>query len=220
MLQEAPQFHMLVGIPGSGKTTWSSEKTDCVILSSDTIRQEMGLGFAQEDHTKLFAEITRRIIQHLQNKDNVIFDATNLNRKRRMALIKLINSDHKIGIVHTICELFIAPPEVCIKRCSQRTGQPFVSPDVIHRMIKNFQVPSKYEGFDKINVHYSDDGLTYVFDTKDFGERQIKKTTAIDLNNYISTMSFPGQNREPVMNTNDVKLLAELMRKGIVKWDV
>lgn len=57
-------------------------------------------------------------------------------------------------------------------------------------------------------------------DKIDKANDRFKEASTIVLNNYISAMSFPGSNREPVMNTNDVKLLAELMRKGIVKWDV
>lgn len=64
------------------------------------------------------------------------------------------------------------------------------------------------------------DKLVESADKIDKANDRFKKTTATELNNYISTMSFPGPNRKPVVKTDDVKLLAELMRKGIVKWDV
>lgn len=49
---------------------------------------------------------------------------------------------------------------------------------------------------------------------------KISEEAATEFNNYISTMSFPGPNRESVMKTKDVILLMELIRKGIVKWGV
>ena len=58
-----------------------------IILSSDDIRTEI---FGWEDQSKngrVFEEMNKRCKEYLSKGFNVIYNATNLNKKRRMALI-------------------------------------------------------------------------------------------------------------------------------------
>ena len=82
---------VLVGLPGSGKTTWAKQYVEknlnTVHLSSDELRIEL---FGFEDQTKnhlLFRELNKRTVEALNDNKDVIYDATNLNRKKRIHLV-------------------------------------------------------------------------------------------------------------------------------------
>ena len=89
-------LYIMIGLPGSGKDTViknitenmsEDEKLRTIILSSDDIRMEL---FGWEDQTKngiVFQEMNKRCKEMLSLGRNVIYNATNLNKKRRMALI-------------------------------------------------------------------------------------------------------------------------------------
>ncbi len=144
------KLFMLVGLPGSGKTTIGKEMTkteDALIVSSDEIRKEL-LGDInnQTKNEQIFEEVENRIINGLKEK-NVIYDATNINYKRRMFFLQKINNAKKIAI------LIATPYEECIERNNLRERK--VPQDVIKEMYYNFYIPQCYEGFDEIKIHFN-----------------------------------------------------------------
>lgn len=87
-----PKFMMLIGLPGSGKSTWAEKyltnSGNTVIISSDKIRKELfGDENSQEDNTRVFHEMEIRTLDYLNKGVYVIYDATNVVRKRRKALL-------------------------------------------------------------------------------------------------------------------------------------
>ena len=42
MAEKKPTFYMMVGVPGSGKTTYARQIPNATVLSSDDIRAEIG----------------------------------------------------------------------------------------------------------------------------------------------------------------------------------
>lgn len=73
-------FYMMVGLPGSSKTTVSkklSKEYNAIIIATDELREEL-LGDVQDQSSNglIFQEAIHRIIENLKDK-NVIFDATN-----------------------------------------------------------------------------------------------------------------------------------------------
>lgn len=91
-----PWMVMMVGLPGSGKSTFAKtircgDKGDekPVIHSSDDLRAEMfGSAEIQGDTNKLFNELHRRIKVDLQSGKSVVYDATNINKKQRIAFLR------------------------------------------------------------------------------------------------------------------------------------
>lgn len=101
----------------------------------------------QDLNTLVFAEAYTTIKEKLKNGIDVIFDATNINYKRRIETIKTLKSKGDIECV----AVFVATPyEECLKRNSKRDR--VVPQHVIERMYRNFFVPQKYEGWDTIEV--------------------------------------------------------------------
>ena len=148
-----PVFIMMVGLPGSGKSTDASELAiahDATIFSSDSLREELfGDINHQADNTKLFEELHKRIKDCLKEGKSAIYDATNINYKRRMAfLAELKNIPCK-----KICVLMATPYEECLKRNAERDRK--VPEDVIKRMYMNISIPYWYEGWDDIQIKYS-----------------------------------------------------------------
>jgi len=143
---------MLVGIPGSGKSEVARkyEKKGYKIHSSDELRRELYLDINnQNNNVKLFEILHKRIKNDLINGENVVYDATNISYKRRKNFIESLNKIEcsKIALV------IATPFNECIKRDKERERS--VGNQVIDRMYKSFSMPSKMEGFNKINILYS-----------------------------------------------------------------
>lgn len=64
------KLYLMVGLPGSGKSTYVRENMqECLILSSDALRLEMGFkNNVKEDNEKLFNEIDKMAISALQER--------------------------------------------------------------------------------------------------------------------------------------------------------
>ena len=141
------KFFMLVGLPASGKSTYAKqlqEKYNAVILSSDEIRKEL-LGDVnnQDNNTNIFDDMIKRTKQYLSNGVNVIYDATNINRKRRVHLINnYIKADEKVVYYMN------TPFSKCIYNDNGR--ERVVGYDVIDKMYKTMQIPTILEGWNNV----------------------------------------------------------------------
>lgn len=145
-----PSFTMLVGLAASGKSTWAAEHLldGEVYLSSDAIRAE--LFGSEEDQThngEVFQIMERRAIMALKMNHSVLYDATNLNSKRRAALLKnLQNAVHED--FYKECIIFAVPFEECCEH--NRNRERVVPTHAMNRMLKSFQPPWYSEGWNAI----------------------------------------------------------------------
>lgn len=150
-------FNMMVGLPASGKSTCASimsDDTGAVVHSSDAIRQEL-LG-NENDQTKqelVFQTLHERVLRDLSAGKSVIYDATNINYKRRMEFLRRVKA-LKIPDLQTVCLLVLAPYEVCVRRNNERERT--VPEAAIRRMYEHFDIPMEAEGWDKIQPIFTD----------------------------------------------------------------
>ena len=145
-----PTLILLVGIPGSGKTTYAEkyieEHPGAVHLSSDKIRKELhGDESIQDNPGEVFSIMQKRAIAGLDLGYNVIYDATNMTRKDRAGIITACPKFAKIE-----CHIVWAPIETCIERDAIRNRT--VGKEVIDRMLKRFQAPYYDEGIHAIKI--------------------------------------------------------------------
>lgn len=159
-----PTLILLVGPPGSGKTTYAekyiTEHDNTIHLSSDKIRAELwGSEATQGDNNEVFSLMQSRAIEALNNGQSVVYDSTSMTRKDRSYIISLCPKFVKIE-AHVVW----APIETCIERDAARERT--VGKEVIDRMLKRFQYPFYDEDIDEIKVILPDrfDWLDYQSD--------------------------------------------------------
>ncbi len=141
-----PRIVLLVGLPGSGKSTWAEGKPG--VLSSDVLRQLLADDPEnQAIHARVF-RVLRDLLKHRLelNRPVTYVDATNLTLYEREPYFKLAHRfDCRIEAV-----FFDVTVEECIRR---NRGRPRVVPDeVIRKMAGRLVKPSAKEGFSRVNV--------------------------------------------------------------------
>lgn len=142
-------FYMMVGLPGSGKTTFAHNiEKEAVVISSDIIRKELwGSEEKQGDNKIVFEELEKRVMENLAADKSVVYDATNIKAKKRKDFLYRLR---KIPNVNTVCMLMSVPYEQCLERDNER-GR-VVPEEVIEKMYMNFEVPQIREGWNQINI--------------------------------------------------------------------
>lgn len=92
--ESLPNFMLLMGIPGSGKSSWAKEyvfKCDAsyTIISSDDIRKQLtGDINDQSKNSEVWEIVFNQVSGMLQNQRNVILDATNVRTDLRRVLVR------------------------------------------------------------------------------------------------------------------------------------
>lgn len=151
-----PIFFMMVGLPASGKSTYAKTITvndaPVNIHSSDLIRAELyGDENIQEDNDLVFKKLSERIKSDLINNQDTIYDATNIDWKRRKAFLESLN---KIQC-YKVCVFIATSYQDCLRQNKKR--ERVVPEYVIKNMYKNIWIPQRYEGWDNIAIIINSD---------------------------------------------------------------
>ena len=139
---------LLVGLPASGKSTFSKRlatSKNALIISTDNIRKML-----YKDETKQgdWKEIERvlhdSIFQSISKGQSVIIDATHTVREHRKILINLSSR------INWTCYFLNTDKQTCIKRNLERSRT--VPKHVIESMANQLELtpPKKVEGFKKL----------------------------------------------------------------------
>ena len=148
-------FVMMIGLPGSGKDYYIEHNDnfkDYVVVSTDQIRKDNG--YKQGAKNDVFQIAHNMIIDSLSLGKNVVFNATNIQRKFRMNLLTELHA--KFKNVFYEADVIVVPIKLCKERNAQRDEFGCVPDEVIDHMVRSFQIPLEKEGFDKINYLYPD----------------------------------------------------------------
>ena len=137
--------YTMVGIPGSGKTTWAmnflEENPNCVYISSDQIRKTMyGSEDVLGDARAVFGEADRQLREAISQGKNVVYDATNISKRARKEILQY-NAKHIAICMDT-------PRDVCLKFNKLRHRK--VPEEVIYSMDRHFVEPTESEGYSEI----------------------------------------------------------------------
>ena len=149
----------LIGLPASGKSTYAKIKekeAGAIVLSSDRIRKELNITtYTKEDNNNVFNALHERLFNELQ-KDNayVIYDATNLSKKRHETLkeIRKCNKDVYINYI-----FFVASIPKCVERDALR--EDMVGRNTIIKLAKSFTgfyLDKMYGLYDRIIFRHID----------------------------------------------------------------
>ena len=149
-----PKLFAMVGLVGSGKTVKAhelAEQHNATVFSADALREELfGDVNHQEDNQILFTELHKRIKDCLRDGSSAVYDATNLNYKKRIAFLKEL----KHIPCEKICVLMATPYAECLRRNVVRERK--VPAHVIDRMYRSIDIPWYHEGWDVIEVEYGE----------------------------------------------------------------
>lgn len=138
------KLYLMVGCPGSGKTTYAKKHfSNAVYISRDEIRfdlvSENEEYFSKED--EVFKIFINKINEGLRESLDVVVDATHLNPKSRFKLLACLNfipGKTQVNVIY-----MKTPLAECIIRNENRKGtRSYVPPSVIIRMFKALKKPN------------------------------------------------------------------------------
>lgn len=156
---EKQRLFVLVGVPGSGKTTLAKKmieslQDNTVHISRDSIRNEIGDAlFNKKSEANVFKVYIERIATALKLGYDVIADSTNISKDKRVIYFALCEVLEKANLANVdLIAIFASTPlSVCIERNNERHADK-VPEEVIELMHSKIEEPSYDEGF-RIIMH-------------------------------------------------------------------
>jgi len=138
---------VLVGIPGSGKSTWAGEQ-DAPVLSSDEIRRLITGNAANQSVNRLVFQTMRRMLGAMlgAGAKRVIVDSTALSRKERRTWLRWA----ELHGCDAEAVFFDVPREVCEARNSARDR--VVPAEAMERLFNRLEPPRQEEGFVRLTT--------------------------------------------------------------------
>lgn len=149
-----PTLYVLVGVPGSGKSTWVKNQKwakDCTYISTD-VYVEARARSTGKTYSEVFDEImpiaVNMMVDDVYDAEavsaDIIWDQTSTTVATRAKKIRMLPDYYKIAVV------FKTPdPDELARRLATRPGK-VIPQDVLDRMIGGFEEPTLEEGFDEI----------------------------------------------------------------------
>lgn len=149
-----PKVYVLVGVPGSGKTTWVKNQEwakNCAYISTDRIVEKYA-ATVKRTYSEVFGLFMPRAVELMikqinkakMNNSDIIWDQTSTTIESRQRKFRLLPDYYHIAIVFKTPE-----PEILNERLNSRPGK-IIPQDVVERMINNFQVPTEAEGYQEV----------------------------------------------------------------------
>ena len=143
------EIRLLVGIPASGKTTFSHSMKSlcectgesCEIISRDAIRKELiGEGEYFSKEKQVFNTFIKKINEAIDNRiDTIIIDATHINKASRHKVLSRLTNYEDYNLV---IDVFLIDLERAFERNSKRKGFAYVPDPAIRNMYNSFEEPS------------------------------------------------------------------------------
>jgi len=156
-------IYVLVGLPGSGKTTWAKDQCELFAtdgltyrcINRDDIRKALARNgenpFAREKQTR--TKFALDIAEAIESRvDVIIVDASNITMRRRRRILEIIDAAKK----HFTREFvavgvnFVIPYDECLKRNKERKEGIIVPENVMKNMGEHMTYAELAEGFDEI----------------------------------------------------------------------
>lgn len=148
------KVYMLIGVPGSGKSTWVSEQpwlADLPVISSDRYIDEEAhrQGKTYNEVFKDYAAVAMKLMENhartaYANSLDMIWDQTNTSVKSRKSKLAMLPGYQAIAVV------FRTPDaDEHARRLASRPGK-VIPEHVMTSMIANLEMPSEDEGFTEI----------------------------------------------------------------------
>lgn len=147
-----PTLYFLIGVPGSGKSTWTDMKENCFVASTDRyiddVAKKNGTTYSEEFKAEISnatSAMYSSVKQAIEEKKDIIWDQTSTVKTARAKKLRLFPKDYR-----KVAVFFHTPPyEILRERLDNRPGK-FISDSVLDRMTSQLEFPTLDEGFDEI----------------------------------------------------------------------
>lgn len=149
-----PKCYQLIGVPGSGKSTWVSNQEwskDCSIISTDYWVEEEAKRVGKT-YSEIFTDYMPRAVELMaanvvsarEMGNDIIWDQTSTTVKSRARKFNMLPDYYHIAVVFKTPE-----HKELVRRLMSRPGKEI--PDhVIASMISSWEDPTEDEGFSEI----------------------------------------------------------------------
>lgn len=149
-----PKAYILVGVPGSGKTTWARRQrwiSNCAYISTDKFVEEYaaetGSTYGEVFQGYMPTALDRMVEEVVQARSagrDIIWDQTSTTEASRRRKFKMLPGYTHIAVV------FPTPaPDVLRERLAGRPGK-VVPHEVVQSMIQGWEPPTHFEGYQEI----------------------------------------------------------------------
>lgn len=156
-MQHKPIAYILVGLPGSGKSTWMRKilqgDQEFTIVSSDHEIESYAKskGVTYSDVFDVYIPTATSIMNNkleiaIKSGANIIWDQTNLTVKKRGNIVRRLKNYKKIAVVFAVDRVEL---EQRLEARAKAEGKN-IPLHVVDRMEQSFEFPTEAEGFDKI----------------------------------------------------------------------
>lgn len=154
-----PKLYVLIGLPGSGKSTWTSNflkqnaSLEFTIVSSDEIIERYAIERGKT-YSEVFPDVSGFAITEMssiaddafKNKRNIIWDQTNMSAKKRKSILQRAAGYIKIAVDFDISDKEL---QRRLDTRAEKTGK-IIPKQIVDSMAKSYDAPTKAEGFDEI----------------------------------------------------------------------
>lgn len=150
-----PTVVMMIGLPGSGKSTWIKQNLPGIkVLSTDDLIEKYAADKGKT-YSEVFAKAaplaSAKFDQQLKaaakNGETVIIDQTNMGRKSRMSKIAPFKNHYKVAIMVSADPIEL---KLRLKHRAEMTGK-HIPEKVVDQMARSYQTITKDEGWDEIH---------------------------------------------------------------------
>jgi len=149
-----PKCYQLIGVPGSGKSTWISNQdwaNECVVVSTDEFveeyARECGSTYSEVFNSYMPTAVNLmadKVVRAREAGQDIIWDQTSTTIASRVRKFNMLPDYEHIAVV------FETPNRIELKRrLDSRPGKeiPWV---IVEGMLASFEMPTEEEGFKEI----------------------------------------------------------------------
>ena len=132
-LQNTPEIIIMMGFPGSGKTT----------IANKICNNKNYVHIKGDDYKSNTPKMLKAVLDHIQNKKSIVFDATNSSLKKRKLYVDFATKhNYSVQCIHVS-----TPMDVSYKRNLLREDEKKVPKIAFNVYKKYYDEPNEIEGF-------------------------------------------------------------------------
>ena len=151
-----PKCYILIGVPGSGKSTWIKEQEfldDTWVMSTDNIIEAIA-SMCGMTYNECFSDLIKFADKVMwadlklaaEDGDTIYIDRTNMSEKSRKKFISFLKP---YGYTFEAIDFETPEDEEWERRLASRPGKT-IPKHVLEAMADNYEMPLMSEGFEKI----------------------------------------------------------------------